>query len=85
MTGLRTDRREVLVTSIHDAEPESRHEMPEDSIWPLLLALAVGGAFIGAVYAPIGLLIGTAFALPLALGWAWPDKPKGPAVVDTVR
>jgi cytochrome c oxidase subunit I+III len=85
MTGLRTDRREVLVTSIHDAEPESRHEMPEDTIWPLLLALAVGGAFIGAVYAPIGLIIGTAVALPLALGWGWPDQPKGPAIVDTIR
>jgi cytochrome c oxidase subunit I+III len=85
MTGLRTDRRDVLVTSLHDAEPESRHELPKDTIWPLLLALGVGGAFIGAVYAPIGLVIGTLIALPLALGWAWPDPPIGPEVVDEIR
>jgi cytochrome c oxidase subunit I+III len=85
MTGLRTDRREVLVTTLHDAEPESRHMLPGDTIWPFLLALAVGGAFIGAVYAPIGLVIGTIVALPIALGWAWPKVPTGPEVVDDVR
>jgi len=85
MTGLRTDRREVLVTSLHDAEPESRHELPKDTIWPFLLALGVGGAFIGAVYAPIGLVIGTAITLPIALGWAWPDRPVVPEAVDDIR
>jgi cytochrome c oxidase subunit I+III len=85
MTGLRTDRREVLVTTLHDAEPESRHMLPGDTIWPFLLALAVGGAFIGAVYAPIGLVIGTIVALPMALGWAWPNEPTEPDMVDDVR
>jgi cytochrome c oxidase subunit I+III len=85
MTGLRTDRREVLVTTLHEAEPESRHMLPSDSIWPLLLALAVGGAFIGAVYTPIGLVIGTIVALPIALGWAWPKAATGPEMVDDIR
>jgi cytochrome c oxidase subunit 1 len=85
MTGLRTDTREMLVTSVHDAEPESRHEQPQDTIWPFLLAIGIGIAFISAVYAPIGLVIGTIISLPLALGWAWPDAPKHPPTVDTIQ
>ena len=34
-TGLRTDVREVLVTTMLDAEPDSRHRHPVPSIWPL--------------------------------------------------
>jgi hypothetical protein len=37
------------------------------------------------VYTPIGLVIGTIVALPIALGWAWPKAPTGPEMVDDVR
>ncbi|MGI8547163.1 MAG: cytochrome c oxidase subunit I [Gemmatimonadaceae bacterium] len=86
VVGLRTDRREVLVTTLHDAEPESRHEMPGDSIWPLMLAIAVGIAFIALVYTPWGIIPGTILALPCALAWAWPSrKQPRKIVVDTRR
>jgi cytochrome c oxidase subunit 1 len=75
VTGLRTDRREVLVTTAVDATPSSRHEMPSDSIWPFLMALAVGVAFIVAIYTPWGVLLGGALAFAAALGWAWPTAP----------
>lgn len=84
MTGLHPDRREVLVTSLHDAEPETRHELPHDTIWPLVMALGVAGAFIPAVFTPWGLFPGTIVALAAALGWAWPQL-RGPEHVDPVR
>jgi cytochrome c oxidase subunit 1 len=85
ITGLRTDVREVLVTSLHDAEPESRHEMPDDTITPFLLAIAVGIAFIAAVYTPWGIFVGTVIALPITLAWVWPRHPNRPEVVDEIR
>ena len=42
-TGLATDTREVLVTTMHDAVPDHRYHMAGDSIWPFLAALVVGG------------------------------------------
>jgi cytochrome c oxidase subunit 1 len=84
MTGLHPDRREVLVTSIHDAEPETRHELPDDSIWPFVMAIGVGIAFIAAVFTPWGLFPGTVVALAAALAWAWP-KLHTPEHVDPVR
>jgi cytochrome c oxidase subunit 1 len=78
VAGLRTDRREILVTSLLDAEPETRHEMPDDSIWPFLTALAIGVAFIVAVYTPWGVLLGGALALLATLGWAWPTHSHPP-------
>jgi cytochrome c oxidase subunit 1 len=84
MTGLDPARRMILVTSIHDAEPESLHEHPTDSIWPLVMALGVGAAFIAAVYTPWGLFPGTAVALIGALGWAWPQLHT-PEKVDLHR
>ncbi len=85
VTGLRTDFRDVLITSIHDAEPESIHQMPTDSIWPFMLAIAVGIAFIAAVYTPWGIIPGTIIALPFALAWAWPARREETVTPDVVR
>ena len=34
VTGMRDDRREVLVTTLMDAEPHHRYVLPSSSIWP---------------------------------------------------
>jgi cytochrome c oxidase subunit 1 len=76
VTGLRTDMREVLVTTLLDAEPDHRHRQPQPTVWPLLAALATGLFFITLVYTPWGFVIG-AVALGLALtGWAWPSQEE---------
>ena len=72
VTGLRTDMREILVTTMMDAEPDSRMRLPEPTIWPFLAALATGITFIVLIFTPWGLPIG---AVPLTvafIGWAWP-------------
>src|SRR5205085_6444430 len=45
VTGLHVNLREVLATTIHDAAPEHRYQLPEPSIYPLLLAIGTAGGF----------------------------------------
>jgi heme/copper-type cytochrome/quinol oxidase subunit 1 len=82
VTGLRTDRREVLVTSVLDAEPESRHEVPGNSIWPLAAAIAIGVTFIVSNFTPWGVVIGSALLFPALLLWA---RPRGRSKEDEER
>ena len=50
VTGLRNDRREVLVTTLMDAKPHHRYVLPGPSIWPLLTAIGVTVGFAGSVF-----------------------------------
>ena len=50
VTGMRNDRREVLVTTLMDAEPHHRYVLPGPSIWPFLTALGVTIGFVGSVF-----------------------------------
>jgi cytochrome c oxidase subunit I+III len=70
--GLRTDVREVLVTTLLDAEPDSRHRHPGPTIWPLIAAIATAILFIILIFTPWGLVIGTVLLFLAFIGWAWP-------------
>jgi cytochrome c oxidase subunit 1 len=75
VTGVAADRREVLVTSVLDAEPAHRDEFPEPSIWPFLAAVATGGMLLGSIFTPWAVVYG---ALPIFItlvGWFWPKHP----------
>jgi cytochrome c oxidase subunit I len=75
VTGLRNDRREVLVATLMDAEPHHRYVLPRDTIWPFITAVAVTIGFVGSVFNPWYVITGsvlTGFAL---IGWFWPHKP----------
>jgi cytochrome c oxidase subunit 1 len=76
VTGLRMDRREVLVTTLLDAEPDHRHRHPQPTIWPLLTALSTGLLFLTLVYTPWGLVIGTPPLAVSLIGWAWPTREE---------
>ena len=71
-TGLRDDRREVLITTALDAVPDNRHKHPKESIWPLAMALATGVTFIGAVFTPWAYVWGFLLIVLAFAGWAWP-------------
>ena len=72
VTGLRTDVRDVLLTTLIDARPDSRHRHPTPSIWPFLAGIATGIFFIALVFTPWGAVIGVPILAAAFFGWAWP-------------
>jgi cytochrome c oxidase subunit 1 len=83
ITGLRTDRREILVTSAIDAVPESRHHAPKPSIWPMYLAGCMGVLFIGSIFSPYYVLGALGLAAIGLLGWGVQSmKPIEPELVE---
>jgi cytochrome c oxidase subunit I+III len=80
VTGLSTDHREILVTTMLDARPDSRMMLPEPTIWPLAAAAATGVLFIMLMFTPWGLPVGAALLTVAMFGWAWPrgkEKQSG--------
>jgi cytochrome c oxidase subunit 1 len=82
--GLRSDRRESLCTSTLDALPDSRHEIPHESYWPLIMGIAMAVTFIGAVFTPWAYVVGFGVTMVAFAGWAWPrgDNPDRFVTVD---
>ena len=72
LAGLRTDVRDVLLTTLLDAEPDSRHRHPPPTIWPLLAAIGTAITFITLIFTPWGVVIGFPCLLVGFIGWAWP-------------
>lgn len=70
--GLRTDRRELVVTTLAEAEPQAREASPQHSIWPLWAAIATTVMLIWSIFSPWAVVWG---AIPVAItliGWFWP-------------
>jgi len=84
VSGVRSDRREVLLTSLMDAEMESRTVLPAPSIWPFLLALAVVIGFAGFMFHPVFPVIGFVLSFLVITGWLWPrDFDRAPKRAGT--
>jgi cytochrome c oxidase subunit 1 len=71
-TGLRTDRREVVVTTLTTARPEARESSPRDSIWPLLAAIATTIMLIWSIFSPWAVVWGSIPVAVALIGWFWP-------------
>ena len=85
VTGMRTDRREVLQTTMLDADPDHRHEDPEPSVWPFITALGATAFFIMLVFTPWALAIGPVFLFIGLLGWGWPRRMPGADHADLTK
>jgi cytochrome c oxidase subunit 1 len=83
-TGLRTDQREVIVTTAVEAKADSRDPQPDPSIWPLLTALATTPMLIGSIYTPNAIVWGAPFVAIALIGWLYPRKILAP-VPEQVR
>ena len=70
--GLATHKREMLITTALDAVPDSRHSLPEESIWPFIMAVAVAVTFIIAIYTPWAYPAGFTLGVIAFAGWGWP-------------
>jgi len=76
MSGLATDQREVLVTSVARASPQYRQNSVGPSIWPLISGIAVSALFVASIFTPWALVWGAPpIGLALAL-WFWPTRPR---------
>jgi cytochrome c oxidase subunit 1 len=72
VAGLRTDRRELLVTSVVEALPEARESSPQDSVWPFWSAIATSIMLVWSIFSPWAVIWGS---IPIAIaliGWFWP-------------
>jgi cytochrome c oxidase subunit 1 len=76
VAGLSVERREVLLSSIADAEPHTREASPEPSIWPLLTAITTTIFFIGSIFTPWAVVWGTPPIAIALIGWFWPTGSK---------
>jgi len=76
VTGLRNDIREVLVTTVTDAKPDHRIKFPNPSIWPFVSAIAVSGLFIGSIFTPWAVPIGSVPVTITLIGWFWPTRQE---------
>jgi cytochrome c oxidase subunit I+III len=77
VTGLRSDRREFLITGLLDAEPDHRQVSPGPTVWPFCLALGVGVTFIVGIFTPWGLPIGAVPCAIALVAWFWPRGDQG--------
>ncbi|MCW8193917.1 cytochrome c oxidase subunit I [Proteobacteria bacterium 005FR1] len=73
--GLRADRREILLTTVLDAEPQAAQVMPSPSPWPFFLAVAVAFGFVGVMYIPLLFVWAFFVSFLMIVGWLWPRRP----------
>jgi cytochrome c oxidase subunit 1 len=72
VVGLPTSTRAMLVTRLHDGDPDHITSDPNPTMWPLLSALAVTVMFVGSIFTPWAVVWG---AIPVTvglIGWFWP-------------
>jgi cytochrome c oxidase subunit 1 len=85
MTGLARDRQQVLVTTVLDAEPDSRHDHPGHTIWPCIVAITIGIFFIVLIFTPWGMPIGTVLGFAAYARYMWPRRRHDPSTIELPR
>src|ERR1051325_2527356 len=71
VVGLSTIKREILSTSVVDAIPELRFEVPGASIWPAAVAVATAVAFVIGIFTPWAFAVAAVLAFAALAGWFW--------------
>jgi cytochrome c oxidase subunit I+III len=72
VTGLKVNRREVVLTTPIEARPDIRQPSPENTVWPLLTALATTLLFISSIFTPWAVVWGSIPVAIALIGWFWP-------------
>jgi cytochrome c oxidase subunit I+III len=74
VVGIRSDKREILITSVVEAEPDHLTTSPLPSIWPFVSAVATTILFIWSIFTPWAVVWG---AIPVTIAmikWFWPTR-----------
>jgi len=74
VTGLRLDKREVLITKTLDAEPDHKEELPGHSWTPFILSLTTTFGLIGSIFHAWYFTIGAVISGVVLIFWFWPKK-----------
>jgi cytochrome c oxidase subunit 1 len=67
------------MTTVLDAEPETRESFPEPTIWPFVGAVATTVFFIGTIFTPWAVVWGS---IPVGIAltaWFWPKRRENQA------
>jgi cytochrome c oxidase subunit 1 len=83
VTGLASEYREVLITSVADAKLDHRLWLPGSTPWPFLAAVATTILFVGSIFTPWAVVWG---AVPVAIAttaWFWPKREMTSRRVDS--
>ena len=73
--GLRTEVRELLVTTAIDAMPDVRDASPSPTGWPFIAAILLTIGFIGSIFTPWAVVWGALLMAPPLILWFWPHDP----------
>jgi cytochrome c oxidase subunit 1 len=73
-TGLAVSHRQLLVSSVAEAEPETRESSPAPSIWPLFAALATAVLFVWSIFSPWAIPGAVPLLAVTLIGWFWPKR-----------
>ena len=76
VTGLHIHSREMLATTIHDAAPEHRYQIPDPSIIPLLLGLVTAVGFTSFMFTPWAIPTALAVSFAVLFGWFWSNSEE---------
>jgi cytochrome c oxidase subunit 1 len=74
VAGLATESRELLMTTVLDARPDSRESFPKPTPWPFVSALATTVLFVGSIFTPWAVVWGS---IPVGIAltaWFWPRR-----------
>jgi cytochrome c oxidase subunit 1 len=74
VSGIATGQREVLVTTVLDAQPDHRLVFPQSSPWPFISAVATTVLFVGSIFTPWAIVWAS---VPVAIAltvWFWPKR-----------
>jgi heme/copper-type cytochrome/quinol oxidase subunit 1 len=71
-SGLRTDRRELIVSTVVEARSEAREASPRNSIWPFWAAIATSVMLISSIFTPWAVVWGSVPIFVTLVGWFWP-------------
>jgi cytochrome c oxidase subunit I+III len=74
VTGLRADRKEVLATTVVDAQPDLREPVPKPTLWPFAAAVVTSAIFVGSIYTPEAISYGAIPFAAVMTGWLLPRK-----------
>ncbi|CAN5360213.1 cytochrome c oxidase subunit I [soil metagenome] len=76
ITGIREDVRQVVTTTLMDAQPHALSNLATPSYAPILLALAVAVAFIGFLFSAMWLVVGFFLSFFIIVYWNYPKEAE---------